>query len=281
MLQNTSRIRKARMEGDENDQEGKPVVRSLIRTTLELYRIYGVSVILRGLKGAVVYQSSQAVLLWLSNIILRGNHWGEHLARIIVPVLLAELHANWTLETVAYKLPRTQRHGPSRRFARWRVLAVPAISHIFSTWLLQSIPDWVSVPDLERIDSSTKDLRQIQWVTAKEVFGACAMLFVRLAIVLPTWMSLIMAEANLFRSDQLMLILSPLREQLTGSNFRHGIDDRTNYNAHLGTKGGAKLGRKAWLGLVEIHAKKCIVHLLLEWFTRLILAVMMPSHSRR
>ena len=273
MLQNTSRIRKARMERDENEQEGKPVVRSLIRTTLELYRIYGVSVILRGLKGAVVYQSSQAVLLWLSNIMLRGNHWGEHLARIIVPVLLAELHANWTLETVAYKLPRTQRRGQTRRFARWRVLAVPAISHIFSVWLLQSIPNWVSVPDLERIDSSTKNLSQIQWVTVKEVFGACAMLFVRLAIVLPTWMSLIMAEANLFRSDQLMLVFSPLREQPTGSSFRHGIDDRT--------KGGAKLGRKAWLGLVEIHAKKCIIHLLLEWFTRLILAAMMPSHSRR
>ena len=108
MLQDTSRIRKARMQGDGNDQEeGKPVARSLIRTSLELYRIHGVSVILRSLKGAVVYQFSQAVLLWLSNIMLRGNRWGEHLARIIVPVLLAELHANWTLETVAYKLPRT------------------------------------------------------------------------------------------------------------------------------------------------------------------------------
>ena len=257
------------------------MVRSLVQTTLELHRIYGVSVILRGFKGAVVYQSSQAVLLRLSSIILRENHWGEHLARIIVPVLLAELHANWTLQTVAYKLPGTQRRGPTRRFARWKILAVPALSHIFCASLLHSIPNLVSVPDIKRIDSSTKDLRQLQWVTAKEVFGACAMLFVRLAIVLPAWMSLMMAEAKLFSSDRLMLVLSPLREQLTGPNSRQGTDGITNYSAHVESKGGAKLDRKAWLGLVEIHAKKCIVHLLLEWFTQLILAVMMPPHSRR
>ncbi|KAL1305280.1 hypothetical protein AAFC00_002188 [Neodothiora populina] len=284
MTPDPSTIYYDRRSRDELKSHQYPPIRNLRRTTTYMRKIYGTSMVFRGLKAAILYQLAQSAVSWTVGTLTRQHHpLLENLAYIASCVILTDLHLHWTWRTVAVGRVSKQRRREQQQSSyteRWKALAPLTLAYAVGTSVSHSLNSWTGLLGLssgsdsvgEAYETSRQDI--VSAITARETFLALSALLLRIFVVLPCWICLLQAETRFFPEGQRAVVPRslPVEQSAPTAGIMQSRlgEGRLDYGVmHEYTPAR----RSVWLGLVELHLKKCVLHLFLQGLLWLMAAI--------
>jgi hypothetical protein len=216
---------------------------------------------------------SVAAVTWLIGLFFHRSPLLQKMSTIAICCTFVELHASWTRRTVII----TRKLDNSRPRGQWKALTVPMLLYSISVSLLDSISSLPETPALFSNHSQDQHSQVMVATVAKETLIAMLLLFIRLAVVLPSWITLVRAEmAQLPRMQPSIidrLTNRPFEVSSAETSMRYLQPSPTSPSSKWPAKMAQVLREPLWLWLVELHVKKCIVHLLLEYIDWAVFAV--------
>ncbi|KAJ5212769.1 uncharacterized protein N7498_004415 [Penicillium cinerascens] len=152
---------------------------------------------------------------------------------------------------------------------RWQKLAIPAFLYGLSQALMDQLYDFVEMALISPEDTYTKKR------AAAEVLAVMIMLAFRLVALLPTYITLVLAETTFLSPEIDTIVPSPTKErglkigELVGEKKPPaGLEAFTNALRPFGTT--------KYLYLIELHLKKCFAQIILEF--SLIYSILVSLH---
>lgn len=245
------------MEKEERTIQKRSTFRNVKDAFRLIYRVQGLYKFFRAMFIGTVYSLISCLLTDMLVELAFTHELLRPLASAFSSALLSELHMLFTCATIsAQHVPfSTLWRNPGQ--SRWKKLAIPAFLFGLSQAIMGQLYDFVSMAFVseEKTSPSTRAIR--------EALAVIMMLAIRFLVLLPTYMTLTLAEASFLPAEIETMVPFPEKErgwrigELVGEkNPSTGFKAFTGALQHLGTA-------KYWW-LVELHAKKCFVQIVFE-----------------
>jgi hypothetical protein len=222
-----------------------------------IYQAQGLYTVIRGIViGFVCWSVNSFVRAFLASLIFR-HKWLKPLSHACSSALLSGFHLVFTCATVSARgVPfrsLLRRSGQNR----WKKLAIPAFLCGLSQAIMGKLFDFVEMALL-----SPEDRHTSKRATA-EVLAVMVMLGFRLLAVIPTYITLVQAELAFLAPELETAVPSPTKER--GLNIGELIGEK---KPPVGFAAFANISRSfgtaTFLYLIELHLKKCAVHIVVE-----------------
>lgn len=236
--------------GDEDvdlNARSLPLSRQVVSYLRKIYVKQGLRVFAKGIYIAGIYQLLKTAITSILTATVLRPAWTYQFADFLVTILLAEVHMQWTHATLlSGKLNWRYRFWTVNR-STWRRLILPCAAQGGAVLLLNWTSDYI--PDTSSNVAQT--------LSAIAVLRVAIALAVRSFVLAPATAWLTLAEASCLYSGQQTLVYN----QGKGRFLSSGDILKTSSNEPWR---GVTWHSCFWL--LELHLKKCVVHILLEGF---------------
>lgn len=245
------------MEKEEKATQKRSTFRNVRDGFRLIYKVQGFYKFFRAMFIGAVYSVINSILSDILGELVFMHALLKPLAWACSSALLCELHLIFTCATIsAQHVPFSSlRRKPGQ--GRWKRLAIPAFLFGLSQAIMGQIYDVVAMALISK-DNTLSSTRAI-----KDTLAVIMMLSVRFLLLLPTQMTLTLAEASFLPAEIETMVPVPAK----GRGWRIGelVDEQrplTGFKAFAGVL--QHLGTAKYWWLVGLHAKKCFVQILFE-----------------
>jgi hypothetical protein len=247
---------KAMTEKEERIIKKRSTFRSVQDAFRLIYQTQGIYTFIRAMMiGSAYLFTHNFVGLILETFIFRYDLI-KPLAFGCSSALLCEFHLAFTCATVSAKrVPILLRRTPDQ--SRWKQLAIPALLFGLTEALMNHLYDFVAMALISQEEALTSKR------AAAEVLAVVIMLAFRLIALLPTCITLTLAEAAFLPVDLETVVPSPTKER--GLKIGELVGEKkpsTGLRALTGFLEPVRTSRYMWL--IELHLKKCFIQICLE-----------------
>lgn len=259
-----------------------PVSRQVVDSLSILYRYHDMGIFYKGLHIAVLYHLARSSIAALLQATIFRPKYLHPIADILSIIALSELHMYWTQSAVLAR--RQQTHLSlglgswkfSHNRQRWKALVIPSAAQGTALALLRYISK--PLPETTISSSSSSSFRgemiASSWSTvAFAVLRAFLALVIRLFVLSPLRVCLALIETSFLDPREETLVYARRKKSFLSVGM---IFPKKREMMPLSLGGARKqvplLSTCLWL--LELHVKKCLVQMVLESFTFVVIRFM-------
>ena len=240
-----------------------PVSRQVVDTLSILYRHHDIGIFYKGLHVAILYHLARTSIAALLGATIFRSTYFQPIADVLSTVAVSELHLYWTQRSVSARKTRFGSWTFSHNRQKWKTLLIPSAAQGTALALLR----YISKP----LPETATSIEVASWsIVAFAVLRAFLALVTRSLMLSPLSVFLTLIEASFLNPFEETLVYSRRKKSFlrVGTIFPKGeiplSFERVRKQALLST----------CLWLLELHVKKCLIQMVLESLTFMVIRLM-------